>query len=82
MNGSDVFMFTKDMVLKFVNVLPKKPGITIQDVDLFVFYPASKLVTDNLVLHLDIRLDKVFTNYKNHRKYSVGFHPKCNGASY
>jgi 3-oxoacyl-[acyl-carrier-protein] synthase-3 len=64
MNGSKVFMFTMDMVPKCVNTLLKKSGITIHDVDLFIFHQASKLVIDNLIRRLDLPPDKVFTNYE------------------
>ena len=64
MNGSEVFMFTMNMVPKCVNALLKKSGITIQDVDLFIFHQASKLVIDNLIRRLDLPSDKVFTNYE------------------
>ena len=56
-------MFTMDMVPKCVNALLKKSGITIHDVDLFVFHQASKLVIDNLIRRLDLPPDKVFINY-------------------
>jgi len=57
-------MFTMDLVPKCVNALLKKSGITIHDVDLFIFQQTSKLVIDNLVRRLGLPPDKVFTNYE------------------
>jgi 3-oxoacyl-[acyl-carrier-protein] synthase-3 len=48
MNGSEIFMFTMDMVPKCVNALLDKSGTRIEDIDLFVFHQASKLVIDNI----------------------------------
>ena len=63
MDGSKVFMFTMDMVPKCVNALLKKSGNTINDIDLFVFHQASKLVIDNIIRHLGLPEEKVFVNY-------------------
>jgi 3-oxoacyl-[acyl-carrier-protein] synthase III len=63
MDGAQVFMFTMDMVPKCVNALLKKADKTIEDIDLFVFHQASKLVMDNIVRRLGLPEPKFFTNY-------------------
>jgi len=63
MNGSKVFMFTMNMVPKCVKALLEKAGKTTDDVDLFVFHQASKIVIDNVIRLLDLPEDKVFINY-------------------
>lgn len=64
MDGSKVFMFTMDMVPKCINALLKKSEITIENVDMFIFHQASKLVIDNLIRRLELLPEKVFTNYE------------------
>ncbi len=65
MAGSNVFMFTMDMVPKCVDALLIKANLNIEDIDLFVFHQASKLVIDNIIRRLDLSEDKVFTNYQD-----------------
>jgi len=65
MDGSKVFMFTMSEVPKATHELIEKHNISIEDVDLFIFHQASKLVIDNLVRRLKLPEDKVFRNYKN-----------------
>jgi 3-oxoacyl-[acyl-carrier-protein] synthase-3 len=65
MLGSDVFLFTMRVVPECINKLLVKAGIAIDDVDLFVFHQASKLVIDNLIRTLSLNESKVFTNYQN-----------------
>jgi 3-oxoacyl-[acyl-carrier-protein] synthase-3 len=65
MNGSEVFLFTMDAVPSSVNKLLIKAGISLNDIDFFVFHQASKLVIDNLIRKLEINPDKVFVNYEN-----------------
>jgi 3-oxoacyl-[acyl-carrier-protein] synthase-3 len=63
MNGATVFMFTMSEVPKSVHALLRKAGRTLDDVDLFVFHQASKVVIDNITRHLALPEDKVFRNY-------------------
>ncbi len=63
MNGSSVFMFTMNMIPKCVNKLLNKANITLDDIDMFIFHQASKLVIDNLIRRMDISEEKVFINY-------------------
>jgi 3-oxoacyl-[acyl-carrier-protein] synthase III len=65
MNGSQVFMFTIQAVPLVVNKLLKKSNYNMNDIDLFIFHQASKLVIDNIVRNLDIEESKVFRNYQN-----------------
>ena len=63
MNGSEIFMFTMDMVPKCVNALLDKSGTQMEDIDLFIFHQASKLVIDNIIRRLRLPKEKVFVNY-------------------
>ena len=63
MDGSQVFMFTMDMVPKCVEALLDKADLTSADVDQYVFHQASKLVIDNIVRRLDLEEGQVFRNY-------------------
>ena len=62
MNGAKLFMFTMSMVPQCVAALLKKSGKQIEDIDLFVFHQASKLVLDNIIRRLDLPEEKVFVN--------------------
>ena len=64
MNGSAVFMFTMRVVPKAVNDLLIKEKCNTEDIDLFVFHQASKLVIDNLKRLLKLSNEKVFENYQ------------------
>ncbi|MBF0522442.1 MAG: ketoacyl-ACP synthase III [Candidatus Omnitrophica bacterium] len=64
MNGAKVFMFTMGTVPQCVESLLKKSGKTLQDIDLFIFHQASKLVIDNIVRRMEIDERKVYTNYQ------------------
>jgi len=65
MAGSNVFMFTMDMVPKCVDALLAKSNLKYDDIDLYVFHQASKLVIDNIIRRLDLPEEKVFINYKH-----------------
>jgi 3-oxoacyl-[acyl-carrier-protein] synthase-3 len=63
MDGSKVFMFTMEMVPKCVKALLSKAAKTINDIDLFIFHQASKVVIDNIIRRLDLPKEKVFINF-------------------
>lgn len=65
MAGSSVFMFTMDMVPKCVSSLLKKANMSIEEIDLFVFHQASKLVIDSIIRRLELPEEKVFINYQD-----------------
>jgi 3-oxoacyl-[acyl-carrier-protein] synthase-3 len=65
MSGSNVFLFTMRVVPSCVNKLLDRAGLTIENIDLFVFHQASKLVIDNLVRAMKLDQHKVFTNFEN-----------------
>jgi 3-oxoacyl-[acyl-carrier-protein] synthase-3 len=52
------------MVPKCVSALIGKSGKTIDDIDLFIFHQASKLVMDNIIRRLNLPEEKVFINYQ------------------
>lgn len=63
MDGAKVFMFTMEMVPKSITNLLKKSDKTIDDIDLFIFHQASKVVIDNIIRRLNLPKEKVFVNY-------------------
>jgi len=63
MDGPELFMFTMDIVPKTINALLNKAGKTIEDIDLFVFHQASKVVIDNIIRRMEIPRRKTFINY-------------------
>lgn len=65
MAGANVFMFTMDMVPKCIIALLEKAELKKEDIDLFVFHQASKLVIDNIIRRLDLPEEKIFVNYSN-----------------
>jgi 3-oxoacyl-[acyl-carrier-protein] synthase III len=65
MRGSDVFLFTLSSVPDCINELLDKSGLDIEDIDLFVFHQASKIVLENLVRIMSLDEDKVFSNLEN-----------------
>ena len=65
MQGSSVFLFTMSVVPASIIQLLDKASISIEDVDLFVFHQASKLVIDTLIQKLSLDEKKVFTNYES-----------------
>ena len=65
MNGSQVFMFTMNRVPKCVDALLDSSAINLNDIDMFIFHQASKLVIENLIRRLELDEEKVFVNYKN-----------------
>jgi len=64
LDGAAIFMFTMQRVPKCVNELLEKSKNTIDDVDLFVFHQATKVVIDNIVRILSLEESKVFRGYE------------------
>ena len=64
MNGAEVFLFTLSSVPACINMLLDKSNLKIEDIDLFVFHQASKLVLENLIRTMSLDKDKVFINLK------------------
>lgn len=64
MQGSSVFLFTMTVVPESIAKLLDKASMRVEDIDLFVFHQASKLVIDNLIKKLSLDVKKVFTNYE------------------
>jgi 3-oxoacyl-[acyl-carrier-protein] synthase-3 len=65
MQGSDVFLFTMREVPQCIDIVLRRAGLTLADIDLFVFHQASKLVIENLIRTLAVDKHKVYTNYEN-----------------
>ena len=64
MNGAEVFLFTLSSVPACINMLLDKSNLKIEDIDLFVFHQASKVVLENLIRTMSLDKDKVFINLK------------------
>jgi 3-oxoacyl-[acyl-carrier-protein] synthase-3 len=63
MHGSDIFLFTMRVIPACINNLLERAGLTHQEVDLFVFHQASKLVIDSLIRQMSLHKEKFFVNY-------------------
>ena len=59
MDGPRVFMFTRAAVPEAVRELLTKAELNLEDVDLFVFHQASRLVLDDLTKSLKLPAEKV-----------------------
>ena len=64
MSGSDIFLFTLSSIPACINMLLDKSNLRIEDIDLFVFHQASKLVLENIIRTMSLDKDKVFINLK------------------
>lgn len=53
-------MFSMSAVPKCVTALLEKSGKTIDEINIFIFHQASKLVIDNIIRHLSLLKEKVF----------------------
>jgi len=62
MDGVGVFMFSIYRVPKLVKETLEKNGLTMQDIDLFIFHQASYLIIDTLCKKLGIPASKTFSN--------------------
>lgn len=59
MDGPSVFVFTRTMVPKSIRDLLALSGLGLEEIDLFVFHQASKLVLDSLIKNLNLPEQKV-----------------------
>ena len=65
MNGPKVLEFTMEAVPASVSRLIDKAGLTLAEIDMFVFHQASKVVLDRVRQNLDIDEAKMFRNYRD-----------------
>jgi len=65
MYGSDVFLFTMRVVPTCIKNLLKNAELKLENIDLFIFHQASKLVIENLIRTMSLDKNKVFTNFEN-----------------
>lgn len=63
MNGAEVFLFTINRIPESIYKNLKKFNLSIEDIDLFIFHQASKLVIDKLSKKLKIPVSKMYNNY-------------------
>lgn len=62
MDGAKIFMFTLDIVPQCVTALLEKAQKTMEDIDLFIFHQANKMVIDSIIDKLGIPAQKAFIN--------------------
>lgn len=62
MNGAEIFNFTLRVVPKMVRQTIEKNGLTMDDIDLFVFHQANSFMLSHLRKKLKIDEDKFFIN--------------------
>jgi len=67
MNGKEILAFTSEMVPKCVRSVIDDAGKKLEDIDLYVFHQASRVVMDNIVGALGLPEEKIYRNY-----YDVG----------
>jgi 3-oxoacyl-[acyl-carrier-protein] synthase-3 len=58
MDGAEIFNFTLSAVPQSIHALLEKSGITLDDVDLFVFHQANRYMLDHLRKRLKIPAEK------------------------
>lgn len=64
MNGPQVLLFTMSAVPRAVRELLKRSGLRSEEVDLYIFHQASRVVLDNLQRTLGLPPEKVYRNYE------------------
>lgn len=65
MEGASVFLFTMDAVPQCVDSLLKRAQLSMEDVDLFVFHQASRVVLEAIVKKLGIPSEKVLIDLES-----------------
>lgn len=65
MNGSEIFNFTSEMVPLLIQETLKKNGLTVSDIDLFVFHQANKFMLNHLRKKISIPEDKFYYFIEN-----------------
>ena len=65
MNGPAILLFTLSQVPPLLNKTLKDNDLKIEDIDLFVFHQASKLVLDLLSKKIGINRSKMYSNLRN-----------------
>ena len=65
MDGLGVLKFVTDKVPQQIHQILERNSMTLDDIDIFIFHQASKLAIDTLTRLLDIRPEKVFTNFQD-----------------
>ena len=62
MNGAPILMFTMSKVPESVRLVLLRQQLAVEDVDLFVFHQASKVVLDNLQRVLKLSDEQMYSN--------------------
>ena len=62
MNGPAILLFTLNQVPKLLSETLKKNCLELNDIDLFIFHQASKIVLDLLAERIGINRLKMFSN--------------------
>ena len=75
MHGQKVFLFTLQVVPKYISALLEKNNLSISDVDFFALHQASGLIVDSVTkkLHLEEgQFNRVYSDYGNSGGSTVG----------
>jgi 3-oxoacyl-[acyl-carrier-protein] synthase-3 len=65
MDGAKILMFTMSAIPKLVDQTLLEAGIELEEVDLFIFHQASKIVLENISRKLKISKSKLYSNIEN-----------------
>ena len=65
MNGPEIFNFTLAAVPKSVNGILEKSGLTLDEIDLFVFHQANQYMLDHLRKRMKIPVEKFYLAFRH-----------------
>lgn len=65
MEGAAVFLFTLDAVPRCVDVLLKRAELSVEEIDLFVFHQASRVVLEAIVKKMGLPAEKVLVDLES-----------------
>lgn len=66
MNGSEIFSFTLNSVPKMFGTLIERAGLSIEEIDLFVFHQANQFMLEHLRKKMKIPADKFHLSFKDY----------------
>lgn len=62
MKGMDILVFVNSRIPKQIRQILERNNLTVDDIDLFIFHQASKLILDSLVKTLQIKPERTYQN--------------------
>lgn len=66
MNGRGIFNFAAKYVPKDIDKVLEKNGLTMEEVDRFIFHQGSKFIVDTLIKHMSLPVEKVSYEIHNY----------------